>query len=218
MARRDLRRHRLRALLTCVLVALPVVVATVAALGSYNTRWDPEQEARHAMGAADAQLQVSPFVAVRRKDALWFSARPAEFTQAPRTPVRRDPAEVDPAALLPSGASLVPMPTSSRVDLATGGSLWVQVLDLDASVTDPFVEITGGRAPETPEELAVPEVVADELGFLENGALSDDAEIVLADGTALQVVGIAGTSGPWDEGSPTSPTSPGPSWWCWSVS
>ena len=45
MARRDLRRHKVRAVLTCLLVTLPVFVATVAALAAYNNRWDQQREA-----------------------------------------------------------------------------------------------------------------------------------------------------------------------------
>ena len=129
MARRDLRRHKVRALLTCVLVALPVVVATVAALTSYNTRWDAEREARSSMGNADAEVVVSGVHAVRPKQALWLSTETA--------PGRRSAATrptVDLATLLPQGSTVVPagFGVGSSVPLADRGQGWVNVVDFSS--------------------------------------------------------------------------------------
>ncbi len=196
MASRDLRRHRVRAALTCLLVALPVLVATVAALGSYNSRWDREQEARSGLGSADAQVDVTPFAAVRPKPALWMDARPAAFTDVDgeRQPVRRDPAEVDLASLLPDGSVLVPRYHSRHVPLATGGRADLHFLDLTLPLNESTVALVAGRAPSGPDEVALTEVVADELGMLEEGRPVPDAALELDDGGSLAVVGVVDPS------------------------
>jgi putative ABC transport system permease protein len=194
MARRDLRRHRLRAALTCVLVALPVVVATVAALTSYNTRWDSEQEARMELGAADAVVRVSPYAAVRPKPALWLVPRPAEFTtdDGKRTPVRRDRSDVDVAGLLPEGSAIAPRYRPRQVPLATGGVASLTITELDHAAAGGGFDLVAGRAPAGPDEVALTEVVADELAILEDGVPADDARLALADGSSLRVVGLVG--------------------------
>ena len=132
MARRDLGRHRVRALLTCLLVALPAIVATVASLASHNSRWTPEVSATETMGAADGQLLVTTYAEVENgRRSLWLEPRPAAFetgdgpaASGKRTPLRRDPASVELAGLLPAGSELVrsgPQTGSRRAPLATGG-------------------------------------------------------------------------------------------------
>jgi len=203
MARRDLGRHKVRTLLTCLLVALPVVVATVAALGSYNSRWDREQQARADLGSADALVDVTPYAAVRPKAALDLVPRPAKFdiVDGERRPVRRPRADVDVASLLPAGSVLVPRYSSRSVPLATGGSASVQFVDLDVPVNGSFVELVAGRAPSGPDEVAVTEVVADELGMLDGDEPAGDAALTLADGSTLPVVGVVDPSQYVDEGS-----------------
>ena len=196
MARRDLRRHPWRALLTCVLVALPVVVGTVAALASYNARWDPARETRAAFGAADAQVLVSGYAAVRPKPALSLEARPATFTDATRRePLRRDRRSVDLADLLPAGSDLVPQVDLGTVELGTGGSAAVYFTDLGSPVATSQAGITRGRAPAGPDEVALPGPAAAELGLLDDdGAPSPGATLDLADGTVLSVVGVSEVS------------------------
>ena len=196
MAGRDLRRHQVRAVLTCLLVALPVVVATVAALGSYNSRWDREQQARAELGSADALVDVTPYAAVRPRAALDHVARPATFevVDGERRPVRRPRADVDVASLLPSGSTAVPRYSSRSVPLATGGSASVHFVDLGVPLNGSFVELAAGRAPSGPDEVAVTEVVADELGMLDGGGPADDAALTLADGSTLPVVGVVDPS------------------------
>ncbi|HET6561014.1 MAG TPA: FtsX-like permease family protein [Marmoricola sp.] len=202
MARRDLRRHKLRAALTCLLVALPVVVATVAALGSYNSRWDREQQARSELGSADARLHVTPFAAVKPKPALWMGAKPAEFevVDGERRPVRRDRSDVDVTSLLPAGSTVVPQYSTRFVPLATGGQASVNFMELGLPLNEPYAELVAGRAPTGPDEVAVTEVVADELGMLEEGEPADDAVLTLADGSTLPVVGVVDPAEYADEG------------------
>ena len=62
MARRDLRRHKARALLTCVLVALPVLVATVAALYAHNLRYEGEHRGPRDHGwSRRAGVRITPY-------------------------------------------------------------------------------------------------------------------------------------------------------------
>ncbi len=193
MARRDLLRHKVRAALTCVLVALPIIMATVAALTSYNTRWDSEREARSDMGNADAAVTVSPFAQVKPKAALWLSPRPASFVDGPGSaPLRRDPAGVDLPALLPPGSAVLPEVRPRRVALPSGGTLGVLFADLAPSALEQPARIATGRAPSAPDEVAVPRAVGDELGLLDAvGTPLDDARLTVGDDRSLHVVGVS---------------------------
>ena len=220
MARRDLGRHKVRALLTCLLVALPAVVATIASLASYNSRWTPEVSATETMGAADGQLLVTPYAAVvNGRRSLWLEPRPAAFeggdrgaAQGGRTPLRRDPASVDLAGLLPAGSELVRTgaPTGGRrVPLATGGSADVRFLELGSAVAAPLARVTDGAAPSGPDEVAVPAYVGEELGLLESsGEPADGAVLDLADGSALRVVGVYEARYSWEVGGLSLVASP----------
>ena len=188
MARRDLRRHKVRALLTCVLVALPVLVATVAALLSYNTRWDPERDARAQLGSADAQLMVSRYSAIKPKQALWLGVDTARGAQ------RRDPATVDLASLLPPGSTVAPMgfDRGGSAELQGGGRAWVRPVDFASGLLDTVVSLTAGRAPSGSDEVAVERSAAEELGLLdEDGAPTPDATIALAGGRTARAPGRA---------------------------
>ncbi len=205
MARRDLRRHKVRALLTCVLVALPVVVATVAALASYNSRWDTEREARSTMGGADAHVMVSGFTKVRLRDALWLSPTKAEGAE------RRDAADVDLATLLPQGSVLVPagISATTAVPLASGGQSWVSVVDFSSDILDPLVHLAAGKAPVGPDDVALDATTADQLGLLgADGAPTKDARVDLADGSSLAVVGVVTSDSSYDNGGLTLVTGP----------
>lgn len=210
MARRDLGRHRVRAVLTCVLVMLPVLVATLAALGEHNGRWDAEHQARDEMGVADAQALVSPFAAVRPRQALQLTAVPAEHTQrdGKRVPVRRDRGEVDLEQLLPSGSEIAAVEDRGSVSLATGGSGYALVVP-DSPLVRPWVGLEAGRFPAAADEVALTEPVADELGLLFEGEPTEDAELELADGSAVRVVGVVDPADRYRLGAMTIIAPPG---------
>jgi putative ABC transport system permease protein len=105
------------------------------------------------------------------------------------------------ASLLPAGSTVVPRYSSRAVPLATGGSASVHFVDLDVPVNGSFVELVAGRAPSGPHEVAVTDVVAEELGMLDGGEPADDAELTLADGSTVPVVGVVDPSEYVDEGS-----------------
>lgn len=196
MAARDLRRHRVRALLTCVLVALPVVAATVAALASHNSGWNAERSALESMGNADAELVVSAYEAVRAKPALWLQARPAG-----RDTERRPRADVDLEKLLPAGSRLVPAVDAGTVPLVSGGIAEVTFVELDDPVTSWYADVVAGRAPSAPDEISLSPVAADELGVTDaDGEVRPDASLRLGDGTVVQVVGVTDTRSGSDAG------------------
>ena len=212
MARRDLGRHRVRALLTCLLVALPAVVATVAALAAHNSRWTPEVAATETMGAADGQLLVTRYAEVGGERALWLSPRGTRSRQGEDAPARRDPATVDLPALLPDGSELV---RTGRPDvwgtalLATGGRASVRFLELGSPVVAPLASITAGTAPRGPDEVAAPAYAAAELGLVEaSGEPVPDARLELADGSALRVVGVYESEAFLGDGETTFVASP----------
>ena len=220
MARRDLGRHKVRALLTCLLVALPAIVATVASLASHNSRWTPEVSATETMGAADGELLVTPYAeVVNGRRSLWLEPTPAAFETGDgaaaggeRTPLRRDPASVDLAGLLPAGSELVrsgPQTSGRRATLATGGSAEVRFLELGSAVAAPLARITEGAAPSGPDEVAVPAYVGEELGLLEpSGEPTDGAALELTDGSALRVVGVYEARYSWEAGGLSLVASP----------
>lgn len=196
MARRDLRLHKGRSLLTSVLVAVPVLVAVVVALFAHNTDWRGEAQARELMGAADASVQVSRFAAV---DVTYnqygdVMTRPAEFTESAagkRVALTRDRSSVDVAALLPAGSRLVSAPLSRWAKLSTGGTIEVVHADADDPLLVGLTEIGSGRAPEARDEGAVPPPMAEALGFLDaSGALREDATVTMADGETVRIVGL----------------------------
>lgn len=211
MARRDLVRHKVRALLTCLFVALPAVVATVAALAAHNARWTPEVAATESMGAADGRLLVTPYAAVvGGRRSVWLDSRPAAFEGGDRpgarggerTPLRRDPASVDLESLLPAGSEVVRTGPgrTGRVSLITGGSAEVRFLELGSPVVAPLATITAGSAPTGPDDVAVPAYVAEELGLLEpSGDPTEDAAIALGDGGSLRIVGVYDTGRSWED-------------------
>ena len=195
MARRDLWRHKGRAVLTMCLVALPVLVGVTTAQFHHNTQWDGERAARSSMGAADALVQVTPFE--RTRVTYWpgdMGARPGAFARdadGKRHPVRRDRSSVDLAALLPEGSRIIPAMAHRDVALATGGVGHVKILDAGDPMAEGLASVASGEPPTKPDEVALTETAAEELGLLNaDGSPRPDATLQLLDGTALRVVGV----------------------------
>ncbi len=191
LARRDLRRHRVRAALTFLLVALPVLVAALVAVAVHNGRGTPEVFATEQMGQADALVHVSPWTRVRARDAVLGQVIPA----GGRDRQERDPATVDLQALLPPGSRVEPGPGSGGLALATGGIAYTRVVP-DVPLARSMERAVAGRLPRTAEEVAVGHSAASTLGLLDDsGAPAADARLDLADGTSLRVVGTLPVSG-----------------------
>lgn len=193
MARRDLRRHPVRAVLTCLLVALPVFAAVIAAQVSVNDRWTPERMAAESFYGADATVTVTPYSAIRPRSVVRGDPRPSPGA------VERDPTTVDLAGTLPAGSRIVPAPAYSEAALTTGGTATAYRVDLDDPLTAAAAEIRAGRAPRAPDEVAMPAAAARELGLLDDsGRPRDSAVLDLADGQRLRLVGVVDR---WDAGS-----------------
>lgn len=192
MARRDLRRHPVRAVLTCLLVALPVFAAVIAAQVSVNDRWTPERQAESTFYGADATIMVTPHSAIRPRSVVRGDPRPSPGA------VERDPAAVDLDGVLPAGSRVVPAPAYSSVALTTGGTASVVRVDLDDPLTATVARISAGRAPEASDEVAMPAAAARELGLLDDsGRPRDGAVLDLAGGHRLSLVGVIDN---WDGG------------------
>ncbi len=185
MARRDLRRHPVRALLTCLLVALPMVAATVAALASVNSAYTRDVEATEQMRQADALAVVSGWDQLDRREALWLNT---DDTGGPAR--RRDPGEVELAALLPPGSTATPFPEQRDVELPSGGRAPVSFAELGDPLFAGGPELIGGQAPSAPGDVAISATAADELGLLADGEPKKDAVLEVSQGAPLGVVGI----------------------------
>jgi putative ABC transport system permease protein len=206
MARRDMRRHPLRTALTGLLVMIPVLGATFAAQLFSATGNHGEQLARQLMGGADALVEVTRFPDVRETyeaDGQYLSIRPTRFTHnanGHRTPVKRPRSAVSLASLLPPGTRVISAPTDGGTELASGGNAGVLFVDLADPMTEGIAWVDQGRAPASPDEVALPRAMADELGMLDgSGSLRRHATLRLADGRALSVVGL-GFATAWGTG------------------
>ncbi len=191
IARRDAGRHKLATALAMLLVALPVLAAVVVSTVRSSGDWTSENASYEQMGAADGQLEVTRHEAVTvryRGEGTYAAVRPVDGADTPQ----RDPGSVDLEALLPAGSRLVPDAHSGRVLLDTGGRVEVRTLDLDDPISRGLGELLAGRAPQAPDEVAVPPVLADALGLLDgSGDLRADATLTASAGTQLHVVGLA---------------------------
>jgi putative ABC transport system permease protein len=208
LARRDLWRHKVRAALTFLLVALPVFVAAIVAVTVHNGSGDGESYAAEQMGDADALVRVSPWTKVRVRDAMYGVAVPPSG----KARQRRDPATVDLPSLLPAGSRVVPGPEQGPLELATGGVAFARVVP-EAAVAEPMARAVSGRLPSASDEVAVGHGAAKLLGLLdESGEPKDEATLGLADGSELAVVGTVSVGGPYLSvvGRPGLPLAPEP--------
>lgn len=202
MAWRDLRRHPLRAVLTLVLVILPVATATFLSQAQSHSAWTPERNASSQLAGADAAVTVSPFAEVRARQALFGGAEPVRGAE------RRDPASVDLAALLPQGSRVVLAPQWRPVSFGAGGRADLIVADPTDPLVAPWFDLRSGRWPKAPDEVAVGRFAADELDLLTRaGTLRSDATLEVND-TTVRVVGLAETFEQYDEGGPGLIASP----------
>jgi putative ABC transport system permease protein len=192
MAWRDLLAHRIRTVVLTLLVALPITVAVVASTLALTEDFYSANSLQTDYGSADSKITVTPWRAVTSTHQ--DQGRYAIFDE-PRGAARakqRDPRAVDVASLLPAGSRMTQTGVV-QVPLATGGIFDATIADLD----DPMVRgttnpLVAGRGPSAPDEVALPRLVADELGLLDGGEPAPDATVALANGTTLRVVGIIG--------------------------
>ena len=92
-------------------------------------------------------------------------------------------------ALLPPGSRAVERVDPDGIVLATGGHADVVFADADEPLTAPFLDVVAGRAPQSPDEVALSAAAAEEFGLLDGEDVAPDAQLSLADGAAVDVVG-----------------------------
>lgn len=197
MAWRDLRDHRLRTLVVTLLVALPIAVAVVASTMASTSDYYSSNSLYAEYGSADAKVSVTAWPRVRvdatdgGRYTYWRKTRGTQRDD------RRDPAAVDVGRLLPAGSEVTRV-GETQVPLASGGTVYARILDLESPLTTGLGELASGRAPQAADEVAVSEGLADELGLLDgDGRLAAGATLDLVDG-ALSVVGLVTPDTPDD--------------------
>ena len=200
MARRDVRAHKARSTIVTLLVALPIAAAVTISTVAATTSYYSSNSLYESHGSADVALEVTPWPSVRTsfedegRYVLWRQTRGLTKDD------RRRPLAVDVTPLLPSGSTTT-LTGYVTVPLTTGGTLYGQVLDLDSDLTRGLGGLAAGRAPSAPDEVAVFELVADELGLTgPDGSLRTDAVLPLrGDAGDLRVVGLAETTTSYDD-------------------
>ncbi|MGH8910139.1 MAG: FtsX-like permease family protein, partial [Egibacteraceae bacterium] len=191
IAWRGIRRDPARSLLIVLLIGLPVALSTY---GSTANRTSEESFTQYIMGSADAITIVTPY-------ARLSNYRPGGYYPSDHAGAgRRDPAEVDLAALLPAGSRIAPAPIEygpiplDRRDPSFRANL--VIADVDEPLHRHQAILDDGRAPAGPDEVLVSRPVAAELGLLDDaGDLRAGATVMLAPvyGPAMTVTGLAYT-------------------------
>ena len=189
LARRDALRHRRRSLLVLVMIALPVLAVTTAAVVMATTDVSSPESLDRRLGAATALVEVQrglgPLEQVPDPEAGYAStASTADTAGSERT----WPAP-DRLAEELGGARLVEL-RRGDVQVATDhGRTYAMVLEVDLAdpVTEGLAELVSGRLPTSPDEVVVNQALLDE-GY----AVGDVLEATQAgEPVAPEVVGVA---------------------------
>ncbi|WFE38980.1 ABC transporter permease [Micromonospora sp. WMMD998] len=183
IARREARRSRRRTLLVLVMIALPVLGLSFAAVSYDMADLSRSERLDRRLGAADAELQWTNLTPVTQ-DAWGENSWPAEGDPTPRTrPVAADELR----ALLPAGSHVTRirwwMPFETRLGRRTV-SLEARALDLTDPLARPLATVREGRVPVRPDEIAVSPAAQRRL----DARLG--APVRTTDGTPYQVVGV----------------------------
>lgn len=180
IAWRDALRHRGRSALVLVMISLPVLAVTAAAVVLKTADVSGAESTERVMGAADARVRTEG----RGPVVQGLDPSGGEWGQVGEMDWENPPTEADVRAVLGADARLVPFSTSwTRVRL---GERVVDVTTTGVDLADPVAaglfDLEEGRLPRAPGE-----VVANPP-MLEKGlALGDD--LVIGD-TTLTVVGV----------------------------
>ncbi|HSI94053.1 MAG TPA: hypothetical protein VK925_11165, partial [Jiangellaceae bacterium] len=188
IARRTIRRNLGRSLLIATLVGVPVAGATVVD-GLYRTFSSPERDAYRGIADGDAFVEVTPFESLDEHyyPHPWGGGWSDDW-------VRREPAEFDLPAVLPTGTTLGPAPAmfyGVRVE-RDGGTIRVEAVsvELDHPLTTHRARLVSGEWPARPDQVLVSRPLADRLELLEGGQLRSGAVLALHEGPTLEVTGI----------------------------
>ncbi|EWM65367.1 PE-PGRS family protein [Micromonospora sp. M42] len=154
IARREARRSRRRTLLVLVMIALPVLGLSFAAVSYDMGDLTRAERIERQLGGADVALRWESLTAVRQ-DAWGESAWPVEGEWVGRT---RPATAEEVRALLPEGSRVARtrwwMTFSTRIGRHVE-SLDARALDLTDPLTRPLARVLDGRPPVRPDEIAV---------------------------------------------------------------
>lgn len=154
IARREARRSRRRTLLVLVMIALPVLGLSFAAVSYDMGDLNRAERIERQLGGADVALRWDSLTAVTQ-DAWGESAWPVQGEWVGRT---RPATAEEVRALLPDGSRVARtrwwMTFSTRIARHVE-SLDARALDLTDPLTRPLARVLDGRPPVRPDEIAV---------------------------------------------------------------
>ncbi|MEV1057223.1 ABC transporter permease [Micromonospora chalcea] len=154
IARREARRSRRRTLLVLVMIALPVLGLSFAAVSYDMSDLTRAERIERQLGGADVALRWDSLTAVTQ-DAWGESAWPVQGEWVGRT---RPATAEEVRALLPDGSRVARtrwwMTFSTRIGRHVE-SLDARALDLTDPLTRPLARVLDGRPPVRPDEIAV---------------------------------------------------------------
>ncbi|MFE9871810.1 FtsX-like permease family protein [Micromonospora sp. NPDC005686] len=183
IARREARRARRRTLLVLVMIALPVLGLSFAAVSYDMGDLTRAERIERQLGGGDVALRWDSLTPVNQ-DAWGDSVWPVQGDWLART----RPATADEVrALLPEGSRLTRarwwMTFSTRVGRHVE-SLEARALDLTDPLTRPLARVRDGRPPVRPDEIAVSPAALRKL----DTRIGDPVRSI--DGTTYRVVGV----------------------------
>jgi putative ABC transport system permease protein len=174
LARRDLLKHRARAIIALIMVTLPVLAVVAADVLLQTAQVSAVEGIDRRIGSvATAQLEIlsgDPTGLIQSPDPAggWSSTDPLARA-ATRADVERAIGKRD----------LTDAPRTSEVLVATPGgreSVTAEQLDASQPLTRGLLRLTGGRLPSSPEEVVVNQALRDR-------DLGDTITVVARDGT-----------------------------------
>ncbi|MFG1672655.1 FtsX-like permease family protein [Micromonospora sp. NPDC049282] len=183
IARREARRSRRRTLLVLVMIALPVLGLSFAAVSYDMSELTRSERLDRRLGAADAELRWTD-LAPLTQDAWGESAWPVEGDPVPRTrPVSADELR----ALLPAGSRVTRVRWWVSFETRVGRRtqpIDARAVDLTDPLARPLATVREGRPPIRPDEIAVNPAALRRLDTRVG------APVRAADGTTYRVVGV----------------------------
>ncbi|WP_441250352.1 FtsX-like permease family protein [Kitasatospora sp. McL0602] len=174
IARRDALRAKGRSALVLAMIALPVLGVTGADVFYRSGQLTPSETAVRTLGGADALVSVlSPgIIATQAPNADEGRSGRSPVPGTVATPEQQKSLSTDATVLvkqlLPTGSVLIPVAVGNGgVTSTKDGQLRVSTAEAD--LTDPVwrgkLNLTGGRAPAAPQEIAATQHFLDEAGL-----------------------------------------------------
>ncbi|MEU4479603.1 FtsX-like permease family protein [Micromonospora sp. NPDC023966] len=183
IARREARRARRRTALVLVMIALPVLGLSFAAVSYDMAELTRAERMDRQLGGADAELRWIDLNAIAQ-DAWGESSWPVEGDPVPRS---RAVTADELRALLPAGSRLTRLrrwvPFEVRIDGKTE-SFDARAVDLNDPLSRPLATLREGRRPTRPDEIAMSPAALRRL----DARLDEPVRTV--DGTTYRVVGV----------------------------